>query len=123
MMMAFVATVMTIGFAACSSNDDDTPNIYQAGFDNVDTKNSSATIGSTPKSYVIMSQIEAAYTAVGFKESFTASSDADVKAKAQQAEANIGTIDWTGCKGSMRYFVKNIKTDNIIYSKTFSSND
>lgn len=113
MMMAFVATVMTIGFAACSSDDDDSPNIYQAGFTEMHASGSSV--------LDIMTQIESAYTAAGFKESFTASSDAEVKSKAQQAEAKIGTINWEGCSGSLTYSITNIKSKSIVYSKTFSS--
>lgn len=122
MMMAFVATVMTIGFAACSSDDDDNPNIYQAGITSNNLSSMSSSFGTQP-SLKIIAQIENAYTAVGLTESFTASSDAAVKAKAQQAEANIGTIDWTGCKGSVTYSIKNIKSQTTVYSKTFSSNN
>lgn len=118
MMMAFVATVMTIGFAACSSDDDDnSANIYTAGF----TAMSISGSGSTDPSLKIMTQIENAYKEAGIKESFTASSDAEVKSKAQQAEAKIGTIDWTGCSGSLTYSITNVKSKSTVYSKTFSS--
>lgn len=118
MMMALAATVLTIGFAACSSDDDDSSNIYTAGFENVHFSGSSA-----DPSLEIMQQIESAYNSVGIKESFTASSDADVKAKAQQAEKKLTNIDWKGLKGQMTYTIKNVKSQNTVYSKTFSSTD
>lgn len=119
MMMALAATVLTIGFAACSSSDDDdSSNIYTAGFTGVKFGGSSA-----DTSLEIMQQIESAYNSVGIKESFTASSDADVKAKAQQAEKKLSNIDWKGLSGKMTYSIKNVKSQNTVYSKTFSSTD
>lgn len=118
MMMALAATVLTIGFAACSSDDNDSSNIYTAGFTNASFGGSSA-----DPSLEIMQQIESAYNSVGIKESFTASSDADVKAKAQQAEKKLTNIDWKGLKGQMTYTIKNVKSQNTVYSKTFSSTD
>lgn len=118
MMMALAAIVLTIGFAACSSDDDDSSNIYTAGFTNVKISGSSA-----DTSLEIMQQIESAYNSVGIKESFTASSDADVKAKAQQAEKKLSNIDWKGLSGNMTYTIKNVKSQNTVYSKTFSSTD
>lgn len=117
MMMALVATVMTIGFAACSSDDDDSTNIYTAGFDGLNIS------GSPDGTTAVMGQIEDAYNAVGIKESFTASSDADVKAKAQQAEPKLTNIDWKDCKGSLTFTITNVKSNKAIYSKTFSSSD
>lgn len=58
---------------------------------------------------------------LGKAESFVGKSDADVKAKAEQAEKNISALDWEGTTGSITYSVKNINSGKTIYSKTFLS--
>lgn len=114
MMMAFIGTLMAIGFAACSS-DDDGDIYYQKGV--TSTHISGSTL--TPKAW---SQIEDAYNAtLGKADSFVGKSDADVKAKAEQAEKNISSLDWEGATGSITYSVKNINNGKTIYSKTFLS--
>lgn len=123
MMMALVATVMTIGFAACSSDDEETlPNTYALSIGSSQLISTGGGITEIPGRKV-MQQIEAAYNEVGITSSFTASSDAEVKAKAQQAEAKLTNIDWTGTKGSIEYFIMSVRSQQKIYSKTFSSSD
>lgn len=123
MMMALVATVMSIGFAACSSDDDDDNNnlnIYTRSFENV----SLGTETGSDISFKAMQQAETVYNeALGITDgTFKATSDADVKAKAVKAEEKLTNLDWENTSGSFTYVIKNAKSKATVYSKTFSSN-
>lgn len=125
MMMALAAIVLTIGFAACSSSDDDNDN------SNSYTTSISVSVGFKGNvngnvletSLEIRKQIMAAYNSVGITDSFSASSDADVKTKAEQAEKKLTDIDWNGANGNATFSIKNAKSNQTIYSKTYSSTD
>lgn len=111
--MALVAVVFTAGFASCSDDDDNSSQIYQKGI-------SSTTLHGADMLKVI-SQIEAPFdAALGEGSSFTADSDSKVKAACDKAGANL-TIEWGNCTGKAVYQVKNIKTDKVVYTKTFQN--
>lgn len=118
MMMAIAAIVLTVGFAACSSDNDDTQLIYQKGI-------SSSKFSGTDMSRVI-GEINDLYSEALGKtgESFTMSGsqsdcEANIRSACKKAEAKIPNINFGNCKGSFTYHVKCINNDKEVYTFTY----
>ncbi len=125
-MMAIAAIVLTLGFAACSSDDDNLQLIFQKGFDNW-----AVSAAGTPQEVAAveetMKQIEDLYNqAIGNnEEAFTMTgSESDCSAKiktaCQKAEKQIPSIDFGVGKGSFTYKVTCINSNKVVYSYTYT---
>ena len=115
MAMALVAVAMTVGFAACSSSDDDSSTqIY--------TKGITAMKASGSDVPGVMGQIEDSFNNVFTKASpFTyEGGDSKLKTEAEKIGNSI-TISWGNCTGTFTYQITNVKSGQVIYSKTFTS--
>ena len=116
-MAAVVALFAMVSFAACSSDDDDSPQTYTKGI----TANKISGASLAFKAY---EQIKTAYDDMLGKESpFQGASDAKVKALAEEAEKTISELEWADFEGTLTYTIKNVNSGKTIYSKTFSSDD
>ena len=120
MFMAMAAVVMTIGFAACSSNDDnDTQLIYQKGI--------FAMKASGTDAARVVGEVSDLYSnALGKpSEAFTLSgsqidNESNIRSACKSAEAKIPNIDFGNCKGSFTYSVKCINNNKIVYTFTYT---
>lgn len=115
LMTVFAALFAMVSFVACSSDDDDSQQIYTKGVTKI------LVSGASTKAW---GQIEAAYDAkLGKASPFQGESDAKVKALADEAERTMPNLDWEETTGTLTYTITNVTSGKTIYSKTFNSED
>lgn len=113
--MALVAIVFTLGFAACSSDDDDSAKqIYTKGFSVTEIHGTG--LGAIDN---VIGQIQKPFDAAfGSASTFEYDSDSKVKSTCEKAASSI-TVNWGDSYGKLVYEVTNVKSNKVVFSKTF----